>query len=191
MTRYALAIACALALTSFAPAQDKPAAAPKPADVPAADVPADKPEKKLEPEHLKALTEALGAKPGATKGKVHTITLPRTDLDLRTLEFGDVPVEAGLESTFHVWRCHCGKYFVIGQFCVIDYESNDVIDALRANATMQVASVAPMLLQEKPRVLLIRFQGEGEIEKVVKNLKEAVQWIGENRTKTNPIKDEK
>jgi hypothetical protein len=156
-------------------------------DAPAAAV-TDSPKKQLEPAHLKALTEAVGAKPGVTKGKVHTITLPRTDLDVNTLEFGDVPVEAGFESTFHLFRCGCGKYYVIGQFCVTDYESNDVIDALRANATMAVVSVSPMLLQEKPRILLIRFQGGGEIDAVTKNLKEAARWIGEARTKSNPIK---
>jgi hypothetical protein len=148
----------------------------------------DEPPKKLEPAHMKTLAEALGAKPGQTTGKVHTITLPRTDLDATNLEFGEIPVEAGLASTFHVWRCTCGKYYVIGQFCVVDYESNDVIDALRANNMFYIASVAPMLLQERPKLLLIRFQGEGDIDAIAKNLKEATRWIGESRTKPNPIK---
>src|SRR2546421_10098673 len=111
--------------------------------------------KKLEPAHLKALTEAIGAKEGETKGRVHTLSLPRTDLEVNTLELGEVPVEAGLTSTFHIFRCSCGKYYIVGQFCVVDYESNDVIDALRAG-NMTIASVAPMLLQERPRILLIR-----------------------------------
>ena len=65
-----------------------------------------------------------------------------------------------------------------------------VIDALRANNTFSIASVAPMLLQERPKVLLIRFQGEGEIDAIAKNLKEAVRWIGEARTKPNPVKND-
>lgn len=158
----------------------------------AADTPAvtDEPPKKLDPAHMKSLAQALGAKPGQTAGKVHTITLPRTDLDVSNLELGEIPIEAGLASTFHVWRCGCGKYYVLGQFCVIDYESNDVIDALRANNTISVVSISPMLLQERPKILLIRFQGEGDIDAITRNLKEATRWIGEARTKPNPIKNE-
>lgn len=158
----------------------------------AADTPpvTDEPAKKLDPAHMKSLAQALGAKPGQTAGKVHTITLPRTDLDVSNLELGEIPIEAGLASTFHVWRCGCGKYYVLGQFCVIDYESNDVIDALRANNTISVVSISPMLLQERPKILLIRFQGEGDIDAITRNLKEATRWIGEARTKPNPIKNE-
>jgi very-short-patch-repair endonuclease len=181
----------AIAIVVFAlaaPAQDKAPPSAKDVKPSPAAAAEDPPKKELDPAHMKTLAEALGAKPGETKGKVHTITLPRTDLGASTLEFGDIPVEAGLQSTFHVWRCTCGKYYIIGQFCVIDYESNDVIDALRANNRLYIASVAPMLLQERPRLLLIRFQGEGDIDTIAKNLKEALRWIGDARTKPNPIK---
>jgi hypothetical protein len=150
---------------------------------------ADDDPKKLDPAHMKSLAEAIGAKPGETRGRVHTLTLPRADLDVYTLDTGDVPTEAGLASTLRLWRCGCGKYYVLGEFCVVDYESNDVIDALRANGShISIVSVSPMLLQEKPRILMLRIQGEGEIETLTKTLKEAVRWIGENRTKRNPIK---
>lgn len=184
MIRYTLATLLILALTSFQiPAADKPPTDTKPADAPAEDAP-----KKLDPVHLKSLTEALGAKPGEIKGKVFTLTLPREDLDINTLEMGDIPVEAGLATTLRLFRCGCGKYYVIGEFCVTDYESNDVIDALRTGQ-FQIASVAPMLLQEKPRIVLIRFQGDNDIDGVIKTLKEANRWIGENRTKKIPLKD--
>src|SRR5690606_2843822 len=118
--------------------------------------------KELDPAHTKALADALGATDTAVKGKVFTLTLPRTDLDTRNLIFGEIPAEAGLATTLHVWRCDCGKYYVIGQYCVADYESNDVLDSL-VRGHMKVASVAPMLLEEKPRIVLIRFQGEGHM----------------------------
>jgi hypothetical protein len=182
MKRFQILVMLFVCLSSFAlRAADPPAAA-------AAQVPADPPEKKLDPAHLKALTEAIGAKPGETKGKVHTLTLPRDDLDVVNLDMGEIPTEAGLATTLHVFRCGCGKYYVIGDFCVTDYESNDVIDALRGGQ-FQIASVSPVLMQEKPRILSIRFQGEGEIEHVTKTLKEAFRWVGENRTKRNPIKE--
>jgi hypothetical protein len=175
MNRFQIAVMLFVCLSSFAlRAAESPVAEP--------------PEKKLDPAHLKALTEAIGAKPGETKGQVHTLTLPREDLDVVNLDMGEIPTEAGLATTLHVFRCGCGKYYVIGDFCVTDYESNDVIDALRGGQ-FQIASVSPVLLQEKPRILSIRFQGEGEIEHVTKTLKEAFRWIGENRTKRNPIKE--
>jgi hypothetical protein len=148
------------------------------------------PLKQLDPAHMKAVAEAVGAKPGETKGKVHTITLPREDLDVSTPDLGDVPVEAGLASTFRFWRCTCGKYYMVGEFVVADYEANDVIDSLRTGAHVYVASVAPILLQEKPRLLSVRFQGEGDIETLTKVLKDAVRWTGANRLKANPVKKE-
>lgn len=172
MTRYASLILIAFALTTAHTFADD----------------AD-PEKKLDPAHMKSLAQAIGAKPGETKGRVHTLTLPRDDLDVYTLDTGDVPIEAGLASTLRLWRCSCGKYYVVGEFCVVDYESNDVIDALRANGShVSVVSISPLLLQEKPRLLMIRLQGEGDIDTLTKTFKEAVRWIGENRTKRNPIK---
>src|SRR5689334_18224998 len=77
---------------------------------PSAESPAPDFPKKLDPAHLKALAEAIGAKEGQTTGRVHTLSLPRTDLEVNTLELGEVPVEAGLASTLHVFRCSCGKY---------------------------------------------------------------------------------
>jgi hypothetical protein len=185
MLRFLPIVILALALTSF----QLPAAEKKAIEKDAAAPVAEDAVKKLDPAHLKMLTDALEAKqPGEIKGKVFTLTIPRTDLDVNTLEMGDVPVEAGLATTLRLFRCGCGKYYVIGEFCVTDYESNDVIDALRGGQ-FSIASVAPMLLQEKPRIVLIRFQGDGEINDVIKTLKEAFRWVGENRTKRHPIKD--
>jgi len=174
MTRLLLLAVAALCLTSFTlpPARS--------ADEDAV--------KKLDPADMKTLTAALAAPPGVTNGKVHTLTLPRADLDVINLEMGDIPTEAGLATTLHLFRCGCGKYYVIGDYCVADYESNDVLDALRAGQ-FQIASVSPILFQEKPRLLSIRSQGEGDIDAITKTLKEAQRWVGENRTKRNPIKE--
>jgi hypothetical protein len=148
----------------------------------------DDDQKKLDPAHMKSLADALGAKPGETRGRVHTLTLPRADLDVYNADFGDIPVEAGLATTLRLWRCTCGKYYLVGEFCVADYESNDVLDGLRTGGHISIVSVAPLLLQEKPRLLSIRIQGEGDIEALTKPLKEALRWTGTNRSKKNPIK---
>jgi hypothetical protein len=195
MKRYACVAMLTLSLASFT----LPAAPPTPPVQPAAPkpeiaspatptTPAEPDQKQLDPAHLKAIAQAVGAKPGVINGKVCTITIPRDDLDVMNLEMGEIPVEAGLATTLHVFRCGCGKYYVIGDFIVTDYESNDVIDGLRAGQ-FQIASVSPILFQERPRLLSIRCQGEGQIEDVTKTLKETFRWIGENRTKHNPIKE--
>lgn len=67
---------------------------------------------------------------GVTRDNVYTISIPRDDLDV-SIEGMDVPTAAGLESIFWFYRCPCGKLNLVGQFLVADYESNDVIDALR------------------------------------------------------------
>src|SRR5690349_18289696 len=75
-----------------------PAANPNGGDFPEA--PDNVDPKKLDPEDVKTLAAALkAAAPGQppagelkADGRVYTMTFPRTDLDVRTLDFGDVPV---------------------------------------------------------------------------------------------------
>jgi hypothetical protein len=195
----ALGLACLVAAadkptnTPAAQPAAKPAANPNGGDFPEA--PDNIDPKKLDPEDIKTLAAALAAAapapppPGEWKadGRVYTMTFPRADLDVRTLDFGDVPVEAGLATTLRFFRCDCGKYYLIGEFCVTDYESPDVLDNL-VRGRLRVASVAPMLLQEKPRLVLIRFQGEGKVGALAKTLADAFRWVGENREKSNPVK---
>lgn len=154
----------------------QPAAAPAdPATQPAdgADVPLV--------EKFKQVGQIIGHA-GEVRGEVYTLTVPRDDVMVR-LENGDVPVEAGLESRFHFFWCPCGKMNVVGQFVLKEYEANDVIDALRKDQHCQVVSVGPMFLGDRPRMVLVRFQGEGRAELLARTLKEALDWTGENRMK--------
>ncbi|MGB7161316.1 MAG: DUF1259 domain-containing protein [Tepidisphaeraceae bacterium] len=115
---------------------------------------------------------------GELKDNVYTITLLRTDMEIRD-EDGDIP--AGLLKTeFQFYPCDCGKMNVAGQFCLFEYESDDVIDALRAGR-MKVVSVSPMFQGEHPRVTLVRFQGSAESSQIAKPLKDALKWTGEAR----------
>lgn len=141
---------------------------------------------RLEPADMKKLTDAVGAKGQTINNKVFVLSLAREDLEVRTLDFGEVPVEAGLSTTVKLWRCPCGKYYLVGEYVVTDFESNDVLDSLR-QGNFQIASVAPMLVRERPRILSIRFQGEGDVDHVIKTIKEAQRWVGENRSKPKPI----
>ena len=115
---------------------------------------------------------------GDLKDGVYTVSLPRKDLDVHN-DDGDVPPGV-LKSEFQFYRCDCGKMNVVGQFCVAEYESNDVIDALRGGM-MKVASVSPMLQGEFPRVMIVRFQGAGGSQQLAKTIKGALEWTGEAR----------
>ena len=126
-----------------------------------------------------AIAQAMG-KPGELKDGVYTYTYPREDLEL-TIQGNDVPAAAGIYSLFHYYRCPCGRINVIGQFVLADYETNDVIDELR-NGHLEVTAVGPLLLHERPRLILVRFFGEmkraGDLARAVRA---ALDWTGRDR----------
>ncbi len=118
---------------------------------------------------------------------IATFSLPRTDLNV-TVEGMDVPSAAGIASVFNFFQCPCGKIRVVGQFCCADYEANDVIDAIRIGDAIRIAGMSPMLVGDKPHLLLINFQGEGDGVALAKLLHGALRWIGPARSTTQPIK---
>jgi uncharacterized protein DUF1259 len=126
-----------------------------------------------------SIRTALG-KPGRFDDGVLSFTFPRDDLEV-TIQGNDTPVGAGIASDFRFYRCPCGMINVIGQFVVADYEANDVLDALR-EGRVEIASVGPLLLHERPRLMLIRFQGENHHGgKLAKTLRTALSWTGKER----------
>jgi len=116
---------------------------------------------------------------GVADGDVYTVIIPRDDLEVR-IEGMEVPTAAGVQTTFWFYRCSCGKTAVVGQFVVTDYEANDVVYALQKE-NIVVATVAPLLMYDKPRMMLIRFQAEGQPEFLARALKAALQWTGKDR----------
>ena len=129
------------------------------------------------------LDKAFGRKGEVTNGVYRLIT-PRPDLFV-TVNGMDVPTGAFLESDFRFWHCPCGKALVNGQFVVADFEANDVVNELQLGH-LEIASLAPLLLNERPRLMLIRFQGEGEAHQLVTSLKSALSYTGEARNKPAP-----
>ena len=114
---------------------------------------------------------------GIRKDDVYTVVIPRDDFELNHLDLGPVPAAAGIESSFHFFLCPCGKTSVIGQFVLQEHEINDVIDELRA-AHVKVASVAAMMLNAQPRLYVLRFHGEGDVDKLATTLNSALEWTG-------------
>jgi hypothetical protein len=119
-------------------------------------------------------------RPGILKDGVYVVTIPRDDLDV-VIDGMSIPTAAGLESTFYFYRCPCGKMNVAGQFVTTDYEANDVVDALRKEAAMTVATISPMFLYDHPKLMLVRFQGEGDPAKMAAVIREAIRWTARER----------
>lgn len=130
------------------------------------------------------LDQVFGRK-GEVKDGVYRLVTPRPDLVV-TVDGMDVPTGAFLESDFRFWRCPCGKALVNGQFILADYEANDVIDELLKGG-LHIASLSPALLNDHPRLLLIRFQGEGRAKGLAKALTSALSYTGEARLAPLPI----
>jgi hypothetical protein len=116
------------------------------------------------------------------KQQVYIVTVPRNDLDV-TIDGMSVPIAAGIASTFHFYRCSCGKMSVLGEFIVVDYEANDVIDALRPGNTIQVTAVSQIAIGVRPPLVSVRFHGEGEATPLAKLIREALRWTGTERMK--------
>jgi uncharacterized protein DUF1259 len=135
------------------------------------------------PEFWKSLTSPLHGKQIANEGSFAVI-VPRDDIDLES-EMGQIPTSAGIESRFYFWRCECGKVKVMGEFLAADYESDDVIDALRGGR-FTIDSISPILQNTRPNLVAIRFQSEGDGEDLVQTLKTALAKIAPHHSTTNP-----
>jgi hypothetical protein len=120
--------------------------------------------------------DALGAGTYDKKDEVYTITRPRSDLLVTQLDMGDIPAGAGLASTICFFPCPCGKTNVVGQLCVVDYEISSVVDELRAGK-IDVVSISPMLLGEKPRMFMIRLQGRSDAQTLASAIQKALEWM--------------
>jgi Domain of Unknown Function (DUF1259) len=135
------------------------------------------------PDYWKTLTAPLHGEQVVSDGSFAVI-VPRDDIDLES-EMGQVPTSAGIESRFYFWRCHCGKVKVMGEFLACDYESDDVLDALRAGK-FTIDSIAPILENTRPNLLAIRFQSEGDGEDLVATLKAAMDKTALHHSTTEP-----
>lgn len=152
------------------PSPQKPAS-----DKPAADAPLSS--------EFQAVQDTLGIR-GSGRLGVYTFIAERDDMMLQ-VEGSLLPPQA-MQSAFHFFAGCCGgKLSVVGQFIVLDYEANDVIDALRKHR-LEVAGMAPMLLHNRERPVVIHFQGHGDPEPLAKALKEALSWTGKQRMAPQP-----
>ena len=148
------------------------------ADTPAPDAPPKA--------NWKAVADVIGTS-GELKDEVYTITIPREDLSV-SIDGMPIPAAAGLAHRFHFFLCSCGKTIVVGEFCVPDYEANDVMDALRAGALLRVGSASNLFIGDNSKMMCVRFQGEGDPLVMAKLVKQALNWTGEARNKKNEIK---
>jgi hypothetical protein len=175
-------ISVILAVAALCARRSAHAADPAPAAAPAAAAQADDHSSSID---AKALSAILGVN-GDLKNSIYHVTVPREDLSV-SVEGMFVPVDAGLASVFHFWVCSCGKTVVYGEFCLADYEVNDVVDALRAGG-VRVTSVSNLLIGEQPKLMGVRFYAEGDGPELAKAIKAALNNTGEARNAKQPLK---
>jgi hypothetical protein len=142
----------------------------------AADEDTDTPE--TEAVAWKTIASVMGRQ-GLLHENVYTVVVPRDDLFV-TVEDMPVPTAAGIESRFNFYHCSCGKTSVIGEFVLADFEVDDVISTLSAKQ-FTIASLAPFLLHEHPRLLSVHFKGEGKSAEIAAVLREALSYTGKER----------
>lgn len=141
------------------------------------------PDAETEAHMWEVIEETFGRK-GEVQDGVYRLVTPRSDLFV-TMDGMDVPAGAFLESDFRFWRCPCGKLLVNGQFALADYEVNDVVDELH-KGRLHVVTIAPLLLHEHPRLLMVRFQAEGRTKAIAAALKSALSYTGDERNAPQP-----
>jgi hypothetical protein len=181
--KYALLLPAAALAVIGCSASQSPLKTPRALNAPSAHVSNDL-DDDSEAAIFAALDQSFGRK-GEVKDGVYRLVTPRPDL-LVTVDGMDVPTGAFIESDFRFWRCPCGKALVNGQFILPDYEANDVIDELLKGG-LHVAGLGPAMLEERPRLFLIRFQGEGRAKSLATALKAALSYTGEARNAPLPI----
>jgi uncharacterized protein DUF1259 len=130
------------------------------------------------PKFWRGLTAPLHGNQATLDG-CFAVTVPRDDIDLES-EMGQIPTSAGIESRFYFYRCECGKVKVLGDFLACGYESDDVLDALRAGK-FDIVSMSPILENARPTLVSIRFQAEGDGEDLVAALRAALDQTGKYR----------
>ncbi len=152
------------------------------------DAPASRPSLAIDDQPTWAVASRVIGKEGIYARDVYTITIPRDDLFVSN-SLGDIPTAAGLETNIYFFKCPCGRTSVTGRFVVAEYEANDVISELQTDGMIKIASLSPMLLHEKPRVLVIQFQGEGEIDQLAKRIRGALEYTGDSRMPAQKLLD--
>jgi hypothetical protein len=139
---------------------------------------ADAPKTQINDQRFETIAKEFPA--GKLEKNIFTTHILRSDLEVGHIEMGQIPVAAGLHSSIYFYPCPCGKMNTSGQLCVVDYEVNEVIDELRA-ARIKIASVGPMFIGERPKLMMIRFHAEGDATKLAAALKKALSWMGDDR----------
>ena len=175
-------LASAMAIVMISGLTSAPRHRARAADAPP---PTAKADESLPKPDWKAVGEAVGVA-GQLKDNVYAVTILRDDLDV-TIEGMSIPAAAGLAHRFNFFQCPCGKIILVGEFCVPEYETNDVIDSLRAGALLRVGSASNLFVGDRPKIMSVHFQGEGDGIQMAKLIKDALRWTGEARNHKSPL----
>ncbi len=118
--------------------------------------------------------KALGQK-GAIQGDMLKVTLPRTDLSVKT---GDVPVDAKLAFTSWIGFKATGKtVMMMGDLVLLETEVAPVMAKLVSEG-IKVTALHNHLIGTSPAIMYLHFSGDGNSEKLAGAMRSALSVTG-------------
>jgi hypothetical protein len=115
------------------------------------------------------VAEALGRAGSVQPGVVYKVSFPRSDLDVVA---AGVHVKPAL--ALGSWAAFFESGMAMGDLVLLESEVNDVIDALQAGGIEQSA-LHNHLIGEQPHVMYVHFIGHGDVVKLARTLRGALE----------------
>lgn len=123
------------------------------------------------------IAQVLGVH-GRANGGVYQVSAPRADAV--TLDGVEVPPAMGVATAINIQATDTNTAVATGDFVLIASEVNPVLRALRANG-ISVTALHSHMLNESPRLLFMHFWGEGDVVKVARGLRAALDEVNVKR----------
>lgn len=115
---------------------------------------------------------------GRANGGVYQVSVPRAEAV--TVDGIEVPPAMGVATAINIQASGANTAVATGDFVLIASEVNPVLRALRANG-IAVTALHSHMLNETPRLLFMHFWGDGDVMKVARGLRAALDEVNVKR----------
>jgi Domain of Unknown Function (DUF1259) len=115
---------------------------------------------------------------GRANGGVYQVSVPRAEAV--TVDGIEVPPAMGVATAINIQATGATTAVATGDFVLIASEVNPVLRALRANG-ISVTALHSHMLNETPRLLFMHFWGDGDVLKVARGLRAALDEMNVRR----------
>jgi len=115
---------------------------------------------------------------GRANGGVYQVSVPRAEAV--TVDGIEVPPAMGVATAINIQASGASTAVATGDFVLIASEVNPVLRALRANG-ISVTALHSHMLNETPRLLFMHFWGDGDVMKVARGLRAALDQMNIRR----------